>query len=214
MPQSTSKRPVPMTLMHEFLLSAYCSYLFAWAEESRPFAWGSRGAILYFWHPHAVSLGRNDFLFFYLELFLIPAAAIFIFLGLISLSSFGKRVLRVLEGTVALAGFPLVCEIRLHSISPLFGTELALATICLFLWAYRKWLVSTTLNIVLLCIHFAMWSAAGVEFVNWNRPSFWDYAWLMLPVIGFSYSLVWARYYRQTELGGRSQESLGRAAQP
>jgi len=199
MPQSNSAASTRAILPHQLFLSAYSSCLFIWGEESRPLAWGLRDLVLYFWHPNAIALGRSDFLFFYLELFLIPAVALFIFLRLMGRFSPTNTIMRVLEGVVAVAGYPLVCLSRLHSVWPLFAVELTLATVCFALWASRKWLTSSAICILLLGLHFAMWSAVGAEFVDWKRASLiWDFAWAVWPVVGFAYSLLWASYFRRT----------------
>ena len=187
--------------LHELLLSIYCSFLFAWTMESLSPPVPTR--YLYFWHPHAVSLGRVDFLLFYFELFLILAGAIFFCLKLIRRFSFTRFLLRIIAGAIALAGFPLVCVYRQgrQGLPSLFlDVEFALAAVCFLLWAYRRWPLSAALSVVLLILHYTLWSLFGrapdvTQLGSWNV---WDHAWLVFPALGLAYTLVWAGYFRHS----------------
>lgn len=195
-----SQRP---DLLYDLSLSIYTSLLFVWFEESKPFAWPTR--YLYFWHPHAVGLRRSDFLLFYLEAFLIVAAVIFLVLRLLRFFSSTKLVPRAVGGVVALGGFPSVCLNRKNTL-PLVGA-LLIAGVCFLLWARRKWVVSTPLTIVLLVLYFAFCSFVGGGIPLESRPiggwRIWDYSWLAFPALGFAYTLLWAKYFRQSEAQAR-----------
>lgn len=126
---TTSKHP---PWLYELWFAIYCSFLFVWAEQLRPFAWPTR--YLYSWHPQAVSLRRTDFLLFYLDLFLILAVAIFVGLRLVSRFSLTQALLRPVGGVLAVAGLPLVCLYRETSHSFFADLDLAIAAVCFLLW--------------------------------------------------------------------------------
>jgi len=195
----------PRYLLHEVFLSMYSSFLFVWSKESRPFAWSTR--YLYFWHPHAVSLSRIDFLVFYLELFLFLAVAIFLCLRLFRRFSLARVLLRAIAGVVAIAGFPAVCVYRQGLPLFFFDVEFVLAAVCFLLWADRKWPVPAPLSVFLLILHYAFWSffGAGIHLAGWRWTwGIWDYAWFVYPALGFTYTLVWAAYFRHSRANEQS----------
>ena len=199
----------PRCLLHDVSFSIYCSFLFVWARESRPFAWPTR--YLYFWHPHAVSLSRIDFLVFYSELFLILAFAVFSCLRLIRRFSLAQVLLRAIAGAMAIVGFPLVCVYRQGLPFFLFDVEFLLAAVCFLLWANRNWRVPASLSVSLLALHYAFWSffGAGFHLVSWRWTfEIWDYAWLVSPALALSYTLVWATYFRHS---GANEQSISPA---
>jgi hypothetical protein len=199
MSETIGRNPDYVRWSHELLFSIYCSFLFVWAEESRPFAWPT--AYLYFWHPHAVALGRIDFLLFYSEVFLILASVLFLSLRLIRRFAFSRILLRTIAGAVAVAGFPLVCQYRQNQRLFLLDIELILAAVSFLLWVYRKWPVPAPLNVVLLIVHYSLWSFLSGEarIVDWRWPSgILDYAWLAYSALGLAYTLVWAAYLRHS----------------
>ena len=190
-----------MRWLHDALLSSYCSLLFVSIEESRPFAWSTKGSAVYFWHPHAVSLSRSDLFLFYIELFLIPSLAILAALQLIRLVSLSGTILRVIGGLIAVVGFPLVCLYR--NGPPLLFLEVALviAALSFVLWTYGKWPLSVPLNVTLLILYYSLWSFFGGGARLTNRPTaewgVWDYAWFVYPLLGFAYTVGWATYFGQ-----------------
>jgi hypothetical protein len=185
--------------LFDLSFSAYFSLLYVWFEESKPFAWPTR--YLRFWHPHAVALRRSDFLAFYLEVLIILTAAIFLGVRLISRFTLTRKLVRATGGILAFAGFPLVClygEKRL-----LLVAALAVAGVCFVLWARLSWFRSTALNVLLLSAYYAFcWFVAGKAPLE-DRPiegwTIGDYVWILYPVVGFLYSLVWAAYFRQAQ---------------
>lgn len=185
--------------LHDVLFAIYGSLLFVWFEESKPFAWPMR--YLYFWHPHAVSLSRSDFVIFDAEVFLILAVATLLVLNLIRLLPFAEISLRLVGGVVALAGFPLVCLYRENVL--LLLSALIAAGVCFLLWARRKWLGSTPVAVVLLILYYAFSSFFGGGAPLEARPTDgWrlsDYTWLLYPAIGFCYTLLWAANFRKTD---------------
>ncbi len=200
--------------IHEFLFSAYFSLLFAWAEETRPFRgsiqgrysipWSMQGRFIRFWHPHAVALGPTDFLMFYLELFLVPAAVMFLCLVVIRRFSLTRFLLRPLGGLLAVVGLPLVNLYHLDRRLVLLEFALALSVICFVLWACQKWPLSTPVSIFLLIVYYVVCSlfGGGPGSFNWGwAHGIWEYLWLVYPVLGFCYTLVWAAYFRQSETG-------------
>lgn len=190
--------------IHEVLFSAYFSLLFLWAEESRPFPWSVQGRYIRFWHPHAVSLGLIDFLLFYLALFLIPAAGMFVCLLVIKRLSLTHVLLRPVGGLLAIAGLPLVnfsLSRRYPTLVPL-AVALMLPAICFVLWAYRKWPVSNPVTVFLLVMYYVVCSlfGGGPDSVNWRwAEGIWEYLWFVYPTAGLCYTLVWAAYFKQSE---------------
>lgn len=187
----------------ELLFAIYCSFLFAFAAESRPpYAWSAGGRYIYLWHPHAISLTRTDFLLFYAEILLIPALAIFAGLKLISRFFSVRELLRSICGLIGVFGFPIACLYASGRPYFLAVFELAIAVVCFFLWAYRKWPRSVSLNLLLLALHYGFWlslSAANIGLVA--RPlvqwGIWDYTLVLLPALGFVNTLLWAYVRRR-----------------
>lgn len=165
---------------------------------------------LYLWNPHALfRLVQNDFECFYLELLLIPAIAVFLLLKLMRHFSFTRILLRKLTGAAAIAFFPLGCLFCFYRdrLPLLFGgVELAIAVVCFFSWAYRKWLILAPLNIV-LTFHYVFWAFAFWDFYlgglgHQFRPrawGIWDYAFFIVPAFGLCYSLAWAKCFRRSD---------------
>lgn len=192
-PEDTARRQ----WLYDLLSSVYASLLFIWFEESRPFAWPTR--YLYFWHPHATSLRRVDFLLFYLEVFLILAFLFLLGLRLIRFFSFSRPMLPVASGFVALAGYPVVSLYRSNWF--LLVVVLLLAGVCCVLWKRRLWPKSAFTVIVLLIFYYGICSFFGGGIPIDSRPEGewgpWDYAWLTYPAIAVAYSLVWGNYFRR-----------------
>jgi hypothetical protein len=196
------RNPKYLGRVHELLFSAYFSLLFVGMEESRPFAWTTRGRFLYFWHPHAVGLRLTDFLLFYLELFLIPAVAMFLCLLVMRRFSFTRALLRRIGGILAVAGFPLVCMYSRGTDVLLLEVSLPMSAICFVLWVYGKWPVSTPVNICLLVLYYTLCVlfSGGPHSSNWGwARGIWEYLYFVYPTVGFCYTIVWAAYFRQSE---------------
>ena len=190
----TADRKQPYLRWHEVLFSIYCSFVFVLLEESRPYAWSTRLRYYYFWHPHAVALRGIDIDLFYLELFLIPAVAFFVGLRLLSRFSFLQVFLRTASGAIALAAFPLIPLYRATSPLLVLVFTFAIATACSLLWIYGKWPVSTSLTIVLLILYYGLFMVLGLDpRTGWLRE-----AWLICSALGFAYTLVWGKYFRET----------------
>lgn len=210
MGQIIQRNPGHLERIHEFLFSVYFSLLFTWVEESRPFRgtirgrytlpWSAQGRFIRFWHPHAVALSRTDFLLFSLELLLIPAGGMFICLLVIRRLSLTRVLLLPLGGLLAVAGMPLVNLYHLNPRLAFFDVALALSAICFALWARRKWPLSIPVSIFLLVLYYVVCFlfGGGLDAFNWAER-IWEYLWLLYPVVGFCYTLVWAAYFRQSE---------------
>jgi len=193
-----------LPLGFELIFACYLSFLLVFLEEWRPYSWSLHRRYLYFWHPHAASLGNTDFELFYAGLFLIPAFAIFICLRLTRRFPV-TRLLLPLGGLVAVAGFPLAC---MYSIGhPFFAiVELAVAATCFLLWMYRKWPVSVPLNGFLLIVHNAFWflfSGAPARIPPRVGPWEWGsvpaYMGFVCPALSLFFSLAWAVFFRRAE---------------
>ncbi len=190
------------SLWLEVMFAIYFSFLLVWIQECKPpYAWSIKPHYFFFLHPNfRVVMGEPRL--FYAKILLIPAVAIFICLRVIERFSLVRvLLLRTIGGALAVAGWPLVC---LYDRGRIFaGIELAIAAFCFLLWAYRKWPVSSPLNVFLLTLHYAFWSAysgllpkiGGVPVVWWHD---WDYLMFVYPVLGLFFSLAWAVYFRAT----------------
>ncbi len=188
----------------ELAASVYASLLLAWVEESRPDRWSLQGRFLYFWDPHAISLRESNFVVFYIELFLVPTVALYFLLRLADRVASVRVVVRAIMGAVAVAGFPIAGLIYIwRSGDGLVAAaiELVMATICLVLWVQQKWLVSDAPSTILLTLHCIFWFffAGGLTLFGQSGPrEVWNYVWLVVPAIGFSYTLAWASLFRAT----------------
>lgn len=185
--------------LFDVLSSAYVSLLFIWFEESKPFAWPY--GYVRFWHPHAASMSRTDFLLFDLEVFLALTLVIFLGLWLSRFFSFAPPILTVASGLVVVAGYPVACLYRANLL--LLEVVLLSAGVCFVLWTRRLWPKSTFAVIVLLIFYYGMCSFLGGGIPIESRPDEgwgpWDYAWLMYPAIAVAYALVWGNYFRRYE---------------
>lgn len=202
---TVGRQPEVLRWIHDLCLSIYCGLLFGWLEELRPYAWSGQGRFLYFWHPHAVRLTESDFVLFYMELFLIPAAATFVVLLLIRRIPYADALLGTVGFVVALAGIPFACLYRheFGQATRLF-VQLALViavAVCLLLWAYRKLRISGRLALVLLSMYYVLvgFFGGGADLIfappRWGW-GIWDYARIVYPALGFCYTLIWAAYFR------------------
>lgn len=199
MDASLSPKASYLRMSYELVFAVYSSFLFVWLEEARH-VWAPSRRFLYFWHPHAVALRTIDIWLFYIELFMIPAAAVFIFLLLMRGFLLSRVLLRNLGGALALAGFPIACLYRSNPHLVFLYVELAIATVCFALWVSKKWPVSTASSVFLLIVHYSLWGffggGSGLMYWRWSW-GIWDYAWVVYPLIGLLFTLLWAAYFKQ-----------------
>lgn len=212
-------------VLHELLFSLYFPFLVVSAHEREP---GGHWAIkLVHW---AVSqgfarknVGIEDYRIYVVDFLLvwIPAVLIFLSLRLLARFSFTTVFLRIFPALVAIAGFPLIHLHQRDSLIPFSALELALAGVCLLLWAYHKWPVSTVPSILLLILHSVLWSILGGRvggawiliwpswYWRWGTGAFTAaFPFVIYPFLGLSSALLWAAYFRQTELRNQSTSTV------
>jgi hypothetical protein len=107
-------------------------------------------------------------------------------------------------GAVAIAGLPVAYLYASGRPFPFALVELATAAGIAIFWARHQWPISAPLNLLLLGFHYAFWLAFSVVKIGlvirpWDRWGVWDYVVLVLPILGFLYSLAWATYFRRAE---------------
>jgi len=197
--ENTSSQKPPIYL--DVMFAGYASFLTAFAVVSRPpYAWTLPTRYLYIWTPHAVSLGRVNFLLTYAVLFVIPLAVAFISVRVVEHLRSTLTGIRVITGLFAVAGFPLVC--LLAAPKPAVLIEVGVSMFVLIMWAQGRWPVSDGLNIVLLVFHQAFWllfcvsvlGRAGGPIALWSE---WDYLVFVFPTLGLLYSVMWARDFKR-----------------
>jgi hypothetical protein len=142
------------------------------------------------------------------------AAATFLSLRLLARFSLTKVVLRTFAGLVALAAYPLMCLCFGDGRILFLEVELAIAIVCLVLFAYQKWPVSAPLNAFLLVLHFAIWTwfpgfpEFACCFLFWPART-WVHGnelRLVYPLLGFCSTLLWAAYFRQSRARDKTRD--------
>ena len=194
MENASSKPPIYLDVM----LAGYASFLAVFAVVSKPpYAWTLPTRYLYMWTPHAVSLGRVNFLLTYSVFFVIPFAVVFISLRVVEHFRGTLTGIRVITGLIAVAGFPLVC-LRAAP-TPAVLIEVGISMFVLIMWAQERWPVSDRLNIVLLVFHHAFWLLFCVSLLGLaTRPiTLWSELVFVYPTLGLFYSLMWARDFKK-----------------
>lgn len=199
--EQPSMEKTTSSLKLDVMSAGYASFLTAFAAVCKPpYAWTLPTRYLYVWTPHAVSIGRVNFVLTYAVLFLIPAAVVLVSLRVAEHFRMTFTGVRILTGFIALAGFPLVC---LYALPRTFAlSELGISVVALILWAQERWPVSDGLNIVLLVSHHSFWLLFCVSLLGRaTRPialwSEWDYLVFVYPTFGLFYSLLWARDFER-----------------
>lgn len=134
------------------------------------------------------------------------AAALVLFLCVRTLSglSFTDFLLRTFAGVVAVAGFPLVSgyltfrgylhmlgsfpRALLYAYAPhnWLAVEVTASLVCVFIYAFGKWNRRTRWGLLLLALHFGVWT--------WLIR---DLPIAICPLLGFPASVAWALYARQ-----------------
>ena len=202
--ETYGKRTPSLQWCLDIMLAVYSSWLVVFALESRPpYAWSASGRYLYLWHPHAISLGRTDFLLYYLEVLALPALLILICLRIMDAFSSIRALLPIAGGAIAATGLPLMCLFVGSPLVALSVAELIVVSSCFLLWAYGKWPLSNSLSVFFLGLHFAFWfwiavDASGRVVRPWLRWGIWDFLLIVFPILGFSYNLTLSSYLRRT----------------
>jgi hypothetical protein len=214
-------------LLHELLCSVNLAFAAVWVASEVTTGWGPVliGKLA---HPVSIYLFPLVRRFYYSEdaflhgyLFLLTmclplAAAFFVLLRI--LKYFSKYfsplglILLASTGIASVSAFPLSClwlraRFQLSASATLWLLlEVATVAIAIVLFLYRKRLVPWSFGIVLLTLHFGLWtwlSGAFGAIPLWIARSygFWDRRFwclalgaLLFPIIGFLASLSWGLY--------------------
>jgi hypothetical protein len=204
-----------LSRLHDLFFSTYLVLLVVAAHESSGLLqWSGKLHVYYASHyrPDLRVLTDDGYRLYVVAFLLIwvSAAAIFVFLRLLSRFSFAKVVLRTVTGVVAVAGYPLACLYSGNARVFYMVVELGVVTICVLLWAHRKWPVSAPLSIFLLLLHFSLWASLS-KFPYlcclYLWPG-WVWNWggnfgvrmrLVYPLLGLCLALFWTIIVRQAE---------------
>jgi hypothetical protein len=223
MPQQESpcakRRPAAerMYWLTMVLFSIYLSLLIATTHEVRwsttlYVAWMSRYA------PQMRHLADPNYRILHLAtLLLVWSLAFVVYLSALLLDRISRTraLVGVFVGVVGFAGYPALC--LYFNSAPLLTLELVVAAACVCAWAFKRWPVSTTVSLFLLCVHFAFWSVFGGGYffeggwyLLWPRylpPSRVDeYAWLTYPFLGLGLILLWSARRSHSEVLTNSRD--------
>jgi len=158
--------------------------------------------------PH-VSMGIDDYRGIRVTSFLLVWLLVILFFitfRLLADGTFAKIVLRVLTGVVAIAGLPVAHIYSGHPTMFFLKAELILSVGCIILYAYRKWPVSDLVSLLLLVLHFGVWTWVIWDSFSLGLDALWP-AWdswyisketrLAYALLGFASTFFWAAYIRQ-----------------
>jgi hypothetical protein len=197
-----ANRPLPRMLL-ELLFSIYFPFLLVSMDETKGgVAWSTK--LLIFYKSHQASSGRpmEDYRSDIITFLLIWVSAVLIFccVHLLGKLGIGKGFFFAVSGTVALAGYPLFLVYPSHRQLPFMYVELGITLVCGALAAMRIWPVSTPLSILLLLMHYALWSSIGgghrsvggwyLLWPSYQNRQILQYAWIVYPVFGLGISLL------------------------
>lgn len=143
---------------------------------------------------------------------------LFLCLRMLVRLSFSDVFLRTFAGIIAVAGFPLtVVYISFPGYLHMLGSfprallyvfaphrwlavEVIASLACSFLFLFLKWPSKALWGLLLLCLHFAIWT--------WFVLIGDERSLIVFPPLSFLASLAWGLYVRQAEAGGRDTFSL------
>jgi len=198
--------------LFQFVLSVHVALLVVSVHESAyPLSWSIRMRNFYVSHYHP-QLGRpmdDNYRVQIATFVLVWALIATIFLCLFSASRlrFLNSGTKLFGGICALLALPIGCLFQGH-IQVFLEVELVAAFVGLLLWTYEKALTATWLSIVLLMLHFGVWTVfcsyhsfrgLAVLWPGWHWA--WginDLAWFVYPFLGFCSSMLWATYLSRT----------------
>jgi len=164
------------------------------------------------------------FAFFFL--WMASAAVVFLIVWLLSRFSFVRIFLRVFAGIVAVVGFPIangyasfrayldtlgsLPQAFLYAYAPhrWLGVEVLASLVGIFLYVFVKWPKKAMWGLLLLFLHFALWSWLVLLGAGSGNILLWPgYSWtrltrenpsLIYPLLGVLTSLVWGLYLRKS----------------
>lgn len=202
-------------LLHEIAFSVYCPLLLIMVNAVRSAqhlvrnSWVDDLQLLITRSRHTPS-----YHFAFDCLWALSALALFLCLRMLARVSFSDVFLRTFAGVVAVAGFPLAAGYvsfrgYLHMLSSFpnaflnayaphrwLALEVIASLACIFLYLFRKWPTKPWWGLLLLSLHFAVWS--WVVLLGTGSGSMLHN--LTYPLLGFLASLAWAWYVQQRDL--------------
>lgn len=199
-------------LLFQFVLSVYLALLVVSVHESvLALSWSIRLRNFYVFHyrPQLGRLMDDNYRVQVATFVLVWALMATIFLCLFSASRI--RILnsgmKLLGGMCGLLALPLLCLYQGHT-QLFLEVELVAAIVGLLLWIYGKALTVTWLTIVLLTLHFGVWTmfCSYRSFRGWILlwPGWhwawgiYDLAWLGFPLLGVFSTVLWAMCLRRS----------------
>lgn len=196
-------------LLHEITFSVYFSLLIIWANaQSVKIPWVLKLASTPGYVPD--SFLDPKLLRVIAVLWAVSAVVIFLCLRVLSRFSFATLFLRPFIGIVAVGGFPLGYLYSRWDIRWLGDLLLVVVAVtCALLYLYGKWPLSRRWSILLICLHFGLWSLRALGTSGPGLLVLWPgYKWipvirfhpdLIYPLLGFCSTLLWAAHVRQSE---------------
>ena len=206
--------------VYEFLFSLNFAWAFEWLDRSRErpglFPWMEYSPFLQRLHGYAPIHEPGTVLEQVVWSFVL-ALLMFPLIRLLAWLAPTRGPLRITTGAFALAGFPLIYLRFSWTFFPGSGTrgpwfilETLVVLLCGMLYYVRKWAVPVPVSVLLLILHFSLWSRVAGTYVN-LRFEIQDYGlgslafyistifYFGFPVLGLLSSLAWALYVRPTE---------------
>jgi|ERR1700722_11988671 len=173
--------------------------------QTKGFSWAIRLRSLYLSHyRHHIEKSLDDSHGVFLVAFLLVwSLTLVALLSQRALATFpkGKKVLLPFIGIVSISGYPIAVLYVANGGLLFLQLEAVVGVIFALLYLYRGWPTALSLSIILLTLHFALWSW-GFQYSTWPGwilfwPG-WSWVWrsgkwssLVYPLIGFSSSMTW-----------------------
>jgi len=218
-----------LRLLNDVMFAIYLCLLALMANSVRSVLHGAGDSWV---HRLSVTVGAKPFSygdpglrFAFLLLWLGSATLVFLCVRLLSRFSSIRSFFRVISGIVAVAGFPIACayasfrayldmlasipQALLYAYAPhrWLGLEMLASLVGVFLYAFSKWLQKATFVLLILFLHFAIWSWLVILGAGSGNILLWPgYSWvpltrehpsLIYPLLGLLASVVWGLYLRQ-----------------
>jgi len=196
----------PVSLLHSALISVYSALLVVSVNWLRGGSWPVRLRLAYIsrHYPHAQRVMDDSHGVLVAAWILVWGIAILAFccLSLLSRFRWAKRVLNPLSGLLAVVGIPVAAMWTSGGKLLPFAVVEGLASVAfVFLYLYKNWPTSTLLRVILLTIHFGLWSwlIQGSNWPGWILLGPWsnwvwhfgDYFSPVYPLLGFCLAITW-----------------------
>jgi hypothetical protein len=199
-------------LLFQSVLSLYIALLVVSVHESaHALSWSVRLRNFYVsrYLPQLGRLMDDNYRVQVATFVLVWVLAALIFLSLLSGSRlrFLSSGMELFGGICALLALPIGCFYQGHT-QLFLEVELVAAFVGLLLWTYGKTLTSTWLNVVLVALHFGLWTifCSHQSFGGWILlwPGWhwawgiYDLAWIAYPLLGVCSMMLWGICLRRT----------------